>query len=72
LPNNLKYVYLEDEDKLPVIIFTSLTVEQEQRLLHVLKKHKKAIRWTLADVPGISPSTYMHMILLEAGAKPLR
>jgi len=29
LPNNLKYVYLEEEDKLPVIISTSLTAEQE-------------------------------------------
>jgi len=57
LPENLKYVYLEEEDKLPVIISTSLTTEQEQRLLHVLKKHKKAIGWTLADIPGISPST---------------
>jgi len=29
LPEHLKYVYLEEEDKLPVIISTSLTVEQE-------------------------------------------
>jgi len=29
LPDNLKYVYLEEEDKLPVIISTSLIVEQE-------------------------------------------
>ena len=43
LPDNLKYVYLEEEDKLLVIIYTSLIAEQEQRLLHVLKKHKKAI-----------------------------
>ena len=72
LPNNLKYVYLEEENKLPVIISTSLTAEQEQRLLDVLKKHKKAIGWTLADIPGISPSTCMHKILLEDGAKPVR
>jgi len=57
LPENLKYVYLEEEDKLLVIISTSLTAEQEQRLLHVLKKHKKAIGRTLADILGISPST---------------
>jgi len=72
LLDNLKYVYLEEEDKLPVIISTSLTVGQEQRLLHVLKKHTRAIGWTLADIPGISPSTCMHRILLEDGAKPLR
>jgi len=41
-------------------------------LLHVLKKHKKAIGWTLADIPGISPSTFMHRILLEDGATPVR
>jgi len=57
LPNNLKYVYSEDGQRLLVIISTSLTVEQEQRLLEVLNKHKKAIGWTLANIPGISPST---------------
>jgi len=72
LLDNLKYVYLEEEDKLPIIISTSLIAEQEHRLLHVLKKHKKAIGWTLADIPGISPSTCMHRILLEDGAKPVR
>ena len=45
LPDNLKYVYLEDKQKPPVIISTSLTTEQEQRLLHVLKQHKKSIGW---------------------------
>ena len=55
-----------------MIISASLTTEQEEKLLLVLKKHKKAIGWTLADIPGISPSTYMHRILLEDGAKPVR
>nr|KYP31466.1 Transposon Ty3-G Gag-Pol polyprotein [Cajanus cajan] len=72
LPENLNYAYLEDDEKLPVIISTSLDVGQEEKLLHVLKKHKKAIDWTLADIPNISPSTCMHRILLEDGAKPVR
>ncbi|XP_020209430.1 uncharacterized protein LOC109794391, partial [Cajanus cajan] len=72
LPENLKYAYLEDDEKFPVIISTSLDAVQEEKLLHVLKKHKKAIGWTLADIPGISPSTCMHRILLEDGAKPVR
>jgi len=38
----------------------------------VLKKHKKAIGWTLADILGINPSTCMHRILVEDGAKPVR
>nr|KYP37913.1 Retrovirus-related Pol polyprotein from transposon 412 family [Cajanus cajan] len=72
LPDNLKYAYLEDDEKLPVIISTSLDVVQEEKLLHVLRKHKKAIGWTLADIPGISPSTCMHRILLEDEVKPVR
>ncbi|XP_070005671.1 uncharacterized protein [Nicotiana sylvestris] len=38
--------------------------------LVVLKKRKKAIRWTLADIRGISPVFFMHKINLEEGAKP--
>ena len=72
LLENLKYAYLEDKEKFPVIISASLSPEQEDKLLLVLKKHKKAIGWTLADIPSISPSTYMHRILLEDEAKPVR
>ena len=55
-----------------MIISASLAAEQEEKLLLILKKHKKAIGWTLADIPGISPSTCMHRILLEDGAKPVK
>ena len=65
LPATLKYAYLEDKEKFTVIISASLTAEQEEKLLLGLKKHKKAIGGTLVDIPGISPSTYMHRILLE-------
>jgi len=72
LPVTLKYAYLEDEEKFPVIISAFLAAEQEEKLVLVLKKHKKAIGWTLADIPGINPSTCMHRILLEDGAKLVR
>jgi len=72
LPENLKYAYLEDDEKLSVIISTSLEAVQEVKLLQVLKKHKKAIGWTLADISGISPSICMHRILLEDGFKLVR
>ena len=72
LPSNLKYAYLDDSKSFPVIISASLTDEQEEKLLSVLKKHKKAIGWTLANIPGISPSKCMHWINLEDGAKPVR
>ena len=55
-----------------MIISASLTAEQEEKLLLVLQKHKKAIGWTLANIPSISPSTCMHRIRFEDGAKPVR
>ncbi|XP_050889309.1 uncharacterized protein LOC127094528 [Lathyrus oleraceus] len=72
LPENLKYANLETNEKLHVIISSNLDFDQEDKLLQVLKKHKKAIGWTLADLPGISPSTCMHRILLEDKAKTVR
>ncbi|KAM2615083.1 hypothetical protein TB2_029630 [Malus domestica] len=45
---------------------------EEEKLVRVLKEHKTAIGWTLADIKGISPATCMHRILLENGAKPTR
>lgn len=43
---------------------------QEEKLTCVLKEYKTTIGWTIADIKGISPSMFMHRILLEDGAKP--
>ena len=55
---------------LPVIISSKLSAPQEEKLVQVLNEYKIAIGWTIVDVKGISPSTCMHRILLEEGAKP--
>ena len=72
LPDQLKYVYLGDNKTLPVIIAKELTSIQEEKLTNVLRNHKTAIGWTIADIKGTSPSTCMHRILLEDNAKPSR
>ncbi|CAN6712740.1 unnamed protein product [Malus baccata var. baccata] len=72
LPSHLKYVFLGEDQTLLVIISSSLTAQEEDKLIRVLKEHKSAIGWTLADIKGISPTTCMHHILLEEGAKPSR
>ncbi|CAN6704221.1 unnamed protein product [Malus baccata var. baccata] len=72
LPDHLKYVFLGDNETLPVIVSSSLTAIEEEKLIRVLKEHKTAIGWTLADIRGISPTTCMHRILLEERAKPTR
>ncbi|XP_074302229.1 uncharacterized protein LOC141633704 isoform X2 [Silene latifolia] len=70
LPANLKYAFLGENETLPVIISSSLSLQQEEKLLNVLRKYKEAIGWTLADIKGISPTLCMHRIFLEKDAKP--
>ncbi|KAJ9535162.1 hypothetical protein OSB04_un001759 [Centaurea solstitialis] len=65
LPSHLKYAFLGEENKLPVIISASLEVEQEKKLVDMLKLHTKAIGWTIADLRGISPTICQHKIILE-------
>ncbi|KAM1787839.1 hypothetical protein ACFX11_038202 [Malus domestica] len=72
LPDHLKYVFLGDDETLPVIVSSSLMIHEEEKLVRVLREHKTAMGWTLADIRGISPTTCMHRILLEKGTKPSR
>jgi len=72
LPEHLKYAYFDDAQKLRVIISSNLSLEHEDKLLHVLRGHKKAIEWTLADLLGINLSICMHQILLEDDSRPVR
>ncbi|CAN6685950.1 unnamed protein product [Malus baccata var. baccata] len=72
LPDHLKYAFLGEKETLPVIVSSSLTALEEEKLIRVLKEHKTAIGWTLADIKGISPTTCMHRIFLEERAKPTR
>ncbi|KAM1227677.1 hypothetical protein ACFX2J_006863 [Malus domestica] len=46
LPNHLKYVFLGDKETLPVIVSSSLTAMEEEKLVRVLKEYKTTIGWT--------------------------
>nr|GEU68242.1 reverse transcriptase domain-containing protein [Tanacetum cinerariifolium] len=70
LPSHLEYAYLEDEDKLPVIIAKDLKVDEKEALLKVLKSHKRAIAWKIIDIKGIDPRLCTHKILMEKDYKP--
>jgi hypothetical protein len=72
LPKHLKYAYLGENKTLPVILAANLSLGEEEKLLRVLREHKTALGWTIADIKGISPAKCMHRILLEDGAKPTR
>ena len=70
LPSHLKYAFLEKDSKLPIMISSSLSNVQEEKLLKVLRKHKKSLGWTIADIKGISPFVCTHKILMEEKCKP--
>ena len=69
LPKELKYAFLRESQPYPVVISSTLTGEQEGKLIEVLKDHKSAIGWTLKDIKGINPLICTHRIHLEDNAK---
>ncbi|GJT09469.1 hypothetical protein Tco_0856511 [Tanacetum coccineum] len=65
LPPHLEYAYLEDNNKLPVIIAKDLSVDEKTALIKVLKSQKEAVAWKLFDIKGINPKFCSHKILME-------
>nr|GEY13769.1 hypothetical protein [Tanacetum cinerariifolium] len=70
IPPHLEYVFLEGDDKFPVIIAKDLSVEEKTALITVLKSHKRAITWKLSDINGIDPEFCTHKILIEEDFEP--
>nr|GEV24072.1 reverse transcriptase domain-containing protein [Tanacetum cinerariifolium] len=70
LPPYLEYVFLEGDNKLPVIITKDLSVEEKTALITALKSHKRAIAWKLSDIKGIDPEFCTHKILMEEDFEP--
>ncbi|GJX55980.1 reverse transcriptase domain-containing protein [Tanacetum coccineum] len=57
LSSHLEYAFLEEDDKLPVIIAKGLKNDQKEALINVLKSHKHAIAWKITDIQG--PITHL-------------
>ncbi|GJY84492.1 hypothetical protein Tco_0497868 [Tanacetum coccineum] len=70
LPPHLEYAFLEDNNKLPVIIAKDLSVDEKTALIKVLKSRKQAIAWKLSDIKGINPKFCSHKILMEEDYEP--
>nr|GEW25940.1 DNA-directed DNA polymerase [Tanacetum cinerariifolium] len=69
LLSHLEYDFLEEIDKLPVIIAKDLKDVEKEALLKVLKSHKQAIAWKISDIKGIDPRFCTHKILMEENYK---
>ncbi|GJX87402.1 reverse transcriptase domain-containing protein [Tanacetum coccineum] len=70
LPSHLEYAFLEENDKLPVIIAKGLKNDKKDALLKVLKSHKRAIAWKITDIKVIDPRFCIHKILMDEDNKP--
>ena len=47
----------------------ALALEQEDKLIRVLRKHNEALGWTLANCKGLSPTLCSRKITLETNAR---
>ncbi|GJX07700.1 hypothetical protein Tco_0195632 [Tanacetum coccineum] len=71
LPSHLKYAFLNNKQKFPVIISSLLNSQEKESLLKVLTQHKATLAWKVADIKGISPLFCTHKILMEDNFKPV-
>nr|GFA26661.1 reverse transcriptase domain-containing protein [Tanacetum cinerariifolium] len=53
LPPHLEYVFLEGDNKFPIIIAKELGDEEKAALIKVLKSHKRAIAWKLSEIQEV-------------------
>nr|GFA80110.1 DNA-directed DNA polymerase [Tanacetum cinerariifolium] len=60
LPSHLEYGFLEESDKLPVIIAKDLKDVEKEALIKVLKSNKRAISWKISDIKGIDTRFCTH------------
>ncbi|GJX36178.1 reverse transcriptase domain-containing protein [Tanacetum coccineum] len=67
LPSHLEYAYLEENDKLPVIIAKGLKDDEKDALLKVLKYHKRVMAWKITDKILMEDD---YKILMEDDYKP--
>nr|GEX05217.1 hypothetical protein [Tanacetum cinerariifolium] len=70
LPEHLEYAFLQGDDQLPVVISSALSASKKIKLLEVLRNHKGAITWSIANIKGINSSFCTHKILIEDEFKP--
>jgi hypothetical protein len=72
LPKNLRYEFLNEKMNRLVIVSATLSQEETNQLLDVLRRHPSALGYNISYLKGISPSVCMHQLLLEEDSKPSR
>lgn len=62
LPGHLRYVFIGEKNTLSVIMAADLVEEQVEALVFVLKRFKRAIGWTIANIIRIPSRIATHKI----------
>nr|GEV82434.1 hypothetical protein [Tanacetum cinerariifolium] len=65
LSEHLEYSFLQENNQLPVVISSALSIDEKTRLLEVIRNHKGGIAWSTADIKRIDSSFCTHKILME-------
>nr|GEY72088.1 reverse transcriptase domain-containing protein [Tanacetum cinerariifolium] len=65
LPYHLEYPYLENNDKLQIMISKDLKDEEQEALLNVLKSHKRVIAWKITDIKADGLVQYLVYLRKE-------
>jgi hypothetical protein len=71
LPKGLKYEFFGPDKTYPVIVSNELSPEENEKLLNLLKKHRKVIGYSINDPKGLSPAFCTHRIPMEDQCKPV-
>jgi hypothetical protein len=71
LPKGLKYEFLDPDRTYPVILSNELSPEENEKLLILMKKHRKVIGYSSNDLKGLSPAFCTHRIPMEDQCKPI-
>jgi hypothetical protein len=71
LPKGLKCKFLGPYKTYPVIVSDELSLEENEKLLNLLTKHRKVIGYSINDLKGLSPVFCTYRIPMEDQCKPV-
>jgi hypothetical protein len=71
LHKGLKYEFLGPDKTYPVIVSNELSPKENEKLLILLKKHRKVIGYSINDLKGLRPAFCTHRKPMEDQCKPV-
>ena len=60
------------EDHRPVFINESLSQEEEDAYVKLLKEYKDVFAWTYKEMPGLNPKIVVHHLSIRHGVRPTK